>query len=239
MAINDANEIRREIARHVVERKHQQLGEHMQAGACYGSVAHNAASEYSDVELVILTDDTLSLIDESFFEQGIMVECTTLPTTRMFNASQRVTGRWGIEADQYRHHLPIWDPNNFFPKLWDVARNLPQESFVQGLRENWWSYYERRTKFLNAFLLQDMARIQYDGWGVAFGAAMHIALHEQRPYESMRTIWKDVSERGYGMTEMVDLLVTGPYDQLPDAVEVVWKNTHSWGVPEGAVNNGN
>ena len=233
MTTHDANEIRREITRSVIERKRQELGEHMQAGACYGSVAHHAASEYSDVELVVLTDDTLSLMDESFFERGIMVECTTLPTTRMFNASQRVNTRWGIEADQYLHHLPLWDPDNLFPKLWEYAHNLPQEAFAQALRENWWGYYERRTKFLNAILLQDMARIQYDGWGVAFGAAMHIALHEQHPYESMRTIWKDVSERGYGMTELVDLLATGPYDQLPQAVECVWNNTRSWGEPEG------
>lgn len=238
MSLNDANQIRRTIVHSVIERKRQELGEHMLAGACYGSVAHNAASDYSDVELVVLTDDTLSLVDESFFEQGIMVECTMLPMTRMFNASQRVTPHWGIEADQYRHHLPIWDPDNLFPKLWDVARDLPQEAFAHALREHWWGLYERRTKFLNAFLLQDMARIQYDGWGFAFGAAMHIALHEQRPYESMRTIWKDVSERGYSMAELVDLLATGPYDQLPQTVEDVWNNIRLWGASEGVTSSG-
>jgi predicted nucleotidyltransferase len=50
------NTIRIEIARRIVERKRQELGEHLIAAACYGSVAHNAALPHSDVEIVIVTD---------------------------------------------------------------------------------------------------------------------------------------------------------------------------------------
>jgi hypothetical protein len=226
------NTIRIEIARRIVERKRQELDEHFIAAACYGSVAHNAALPHSDIEIVIVTDDTVTANETQFFEQGIMVECDVLPASRMLTAARRVTLDWGIEADQYLHHLVICDPNQFFPRLWAVASDLPQENFDNALKVSWWDAYEIRGKVYNALLAEDHPRMSYTGCEFAYSAAMHIALHERKPYESGRTLWQDVITRGYGMKELVDVLSTGALDKIIEAVDNVWDQIKAWGTPE-------
>jgi hypothetical protein len=225
--------IRLEIARRIVERKKQELGEHLVAAACYGSVAHHASMEYSDIELIILTDDAIEAREDMFFDDGIMVECDILPAARMLKAAQLVRASWGIEADQYLYHLVLWDPDQFFPRLWATARNLPAEDFERALKTSWWREYEIRTKALNAQVLADRTRLCAHGWDFAKAAAMHIALYERKPYESGRTLWQDVTARGYGMKELVDALTTGNIQQIPSAIDNVWKQTKTWGAPEG------
>ncbi len=220
------------IAQQIVERKKQDLGDHLRAAACYGSVAHHAASEYSDVEMVLLTDESIPAKEEQFFVQGIMVECDMLPASRMLRAAQRVTKRWGIEADQYRHHLVLLDIDGFFPLLWEAARTLSEAAFTEVLPASWWWCYESRNKVRNAFSAKDGPRIRSEGWFFATAAAMHIALYERRPYESGRTLWQDVATRGYGMRELVALLTTGLLEHILPAVDDVWKQIGQWGAPE-------
>lgn len=63
---------------------------------------------------------------------------------------------------------------------------------------------------------------------------MRIALHDREPYESGRTIWRDVAARGYRMDALVAALVAGDIVNIEAAVERVWERTGVWGAPEGA-----
>ncbi len=227
------NAIRVEIAREIVERRQEELGAHLVAAACYASVAHGAALPYSDVEIVLLTDDAVEAREDQFFERDIMVECDMLPASRMLAAAQQVTRTWGIEADQYRRHLVLWDPDGFFPRLWAVATAIPAEAFAPALAAGWWWAFEIRGKFLNAQLVADHPRMVHHGWQFAYAVAMRTALQERAPYESFRTIWRDVAARGYGMAGLIDALTTGALDRLPHAIEEVWERTRAWGAPPG------
>jgi hypothetical protein len=229
----DHNAIRLEIAPSVVERMRQALAPHVIAGACYGSVAHGAATAYSDVELLIVTDDDVEGRDEMLFERGIMVECNIIPGSHLLEAAQRVAANWGIQADEYRHQYAIWDPEGFFPRLRAEANNIPDESFEKALRENWHWFYESRTKAFAALDAEDLTRAVYDGWHFAYTAAMRIALHERKPYESGRTLWRDVLARGYGMKELTDVLTQARFGEIKEAIDNVWGKVGNWGAPEG------
>lgn len=150
-------------------------------------------------------------------------------------AAQRVTKRWGIEADQYRCHLALLDLDTIFPDLWEKATNIPDAMFTEVLPAAWWWCYESRNKLRNAWSAEDGPRIRSEGWGVATAAAMHIALYERRPYESGRTLWQDVVARGYGMEELVPLLTTGSLEHILPAVDDVWKQIGLWGAPDKTV----
>ncbi len=228
------NDLRLAIARAVIERKHGELDEHLLAAAIYGSVAHHAAQANSDVELVLLTDDATPALEEHFFEQGVMVECDRLPFTRMLAAAPRVTPEWGVEADQCRHHLVIWDPAGLFPQVWAAANSIPEDAWAPALARSWWWAYEMRGKVRNAALLGDDAQTRYWGWRFAYAAAMRIALHERRPYESGRTLWGDVIARGYAMRELTQALGENPpsaLEAIVAAIEAVWAQTSDWGRP--------
>ncbi len=226
-----ATRMRIDIARRIAARKRAELGPHATAAACYGSVAHGAAAEHSDVELIVIVDDEASAREEMLVEDGVLVECDLVPAARMLTAAARVTWTWGIEADAYRHHLILWDPDDFFSRLHDVATAIDRASFQAALGESWWRAYEGRGKVLNAVAERDRPCALYLGWGFAYSAAMRIALYDQAPYESVRTLWRDVSARGYGVNRLADMLADGSLEEVRDAVENVWEQTRAWGAP--------
>jgi kanamycin nucleotidyltransferase len=230
----DANAIRVELAQALVERKRTELGEHLLAAAVYGSVAHGAASTHSDVEVALVTDETVPYGDHWYLDRGIMVEYTCVSAERWLAAAHRIDVAWGVEADQNQHHLVLWDPDGYFPRLQAHARAVPDEAFAPALRESWWRAFEARGKFLNAAEQGgDGARIRYTGWQFAYIAALRIALYERRPYESGRTIWADVAARGYGMRALLLALESVNTSDIAGALENVWAQIRTWGMPDG------
>lgn len=225
--------IRFELALTIVAQRQRDLGRALVAAACYGSVAHGAAMPHSDVELVLITDDTVEAMEEQFYAGGIMVECDRLPAARMLAAARRIRWTWGIEADQYEHHWVVWDPDGFFPRLWEVAAEARRSvDFGPAERRGWWVAAELRDKLRNALMTDDGPRAVYLGWEVARAVALRIALHDRVPYESGRTLWADVAARGYGMPALIAALTTGELPAIARGVEGVWERTRAWGAPE-------
>src|SRR5579875_979056 len=233
-ASSDANEQRLALGRAVIARKQPELGAHLRAAAFYGSVAHHAAQEHADVEIVLLTDDETPLLEERFFEQGVMVECDRLPATRMIAAAGRVGPEWGVETDQHLHHLIVFDPEGLFPQVCAAVQSIPDEAFIQPLERTWWWAYEMLGKLRNAAALGDDPQTRYVGWRYAYAVALRIALHERRPYVSLRTLWADVIARGYGMGELARTLAGAPLSEIEAAALAVWEHTRAWGKPVGS-----
>jgi kanamycin nucleotidyltransferase len=105
----------------------------MLAGAVIGSVAHGAAAEHSDVELVVVTGATVEERDEYFFDEGVMVECAVVQTERLLTSARSVPWNWGFKADAYRHQKAIWDPDGFFVQLRQAAESIPYDDFERAL----------------------------------------------------------------------------------------------------------
>jgi KNTase C-terminal domain len=229
----EAQAIRLEIAGGLVERRRADLGEHLLAAAVYASVAHGAALPHSDVEVILLTDETVPAREDFCLERGILLEADMLPASRLLAAAGRVTRTRGIEADQYRHHLVLDDPQDIFPRVWEAANHPPDDAFAPALTRSWWSAFEMRGKMLNGALVGDLCRVLYHAWEFAYWAALRIALQERRPYESHRTLWGDVAARGYGMAGLVTALTEGGHERVTSAAEEVWLQTWRWGAPEG------
>jgi KNTase C-terminal domain len=225
-----------EIARRCVERKRRELGDAMLAGAVYGSVAHRAAAEHSDVEVIAVVDETVDEGDEHFFDEGVMVECSLANADRLLVSARRVPWNWGIKADAYRHQEPIWDPTSFFERLREAASSIPDDDFEPALEESWWIVYEEREKLRNAVAAGEVPRAVYLGWELAYAAAMRIALINREPYESGRTLWRDAVQRGHGMAALVEALTEGAsaLEAVKSAVDGVWRELGSLHVPSSA-----
>jgi kanamycin nucleotidyltransferase len=206
----------------------------MLAAAVIGSVAHGAAAEHSDVELVVVTDPAVAERDEYFFDEGVMVECALVQAERLLASARSVPWNWGIKADAYRHQIPLFDPKRFFERVRRASESIVDEEFELALEQSWWILFEERGKLRNAIAQEDTPRAVYLGWELAYGAAMRIALRERRPYESVRTLWRDAASRGYGMRELVDALVQGSLPEITRRIDDLWGTIGAWDVPPGA-----
>jgi hypothetical protein len=208
----------------------------MIAGAIYGSVSYGAAGEHSDVEVIVVTDEAIEEVDEYFFDESVMVECAVVQADRLVASAGEVPWNWGIKADAYRHQLPVWDPDAFFEGLRAAALSIPAERFERALEGTWWWCFETRGKFLNALAAGDVPRALNTAWQFAYAAAMRIALRERKPYESMRTVWTDVSSRGYRIEPLLGALADGAsaLAGLRERLDEVWSEIGAWGRPSSA-----
>jgi hypothetical protein len=207
----------------------------MVAGAVYGSVGHRAASEHSDVEVMIVTDDSVEEDDEYFFDEGVMVQCSVVQAERLVASAHRAGWNWGIKADAYRHQIAIWDPGSFLERLRKSAATIPDADFERALEETWWIVFELRRKLRTAVATENVPRAVYLGMRFAYGAAMRIALRERKPYESGRTLWSDAASRGYGMEKLIEALTRGALPEITSSVDDVWRTIGAWDVPPGAL----
>ena len=66
---------RMNLAEEIVGSYGRQMGEHLVAAACYGSVAHGQADAHSDLELIVLTDASIEAVNVHMVQHGIQVEC--------------------------------------------------------------------------------------------------------------------------------------------------------------------
>jgi hypothetical protein len=234
--IPDHNELRLEIARRCVERKRRELGDAMLAGAVYGSVAYGAAAEHSDVEVIVVTDESVEERDENFFDEGIQVECAIVRAERVLESAGKVGWDWGITADAYRHQVPIWDPGAFFERLRAAAASIPDEDFTRTLEGTWWWCFETRGKFLNALAADDVLRALNLGWQFAYAGAMRLALRDRKPYESMRTLWTDAASRTTALKPLLEGLSGGgaALPEITRCIDNLWDETRALGVPAEA-----
>ena len=230
------DETRRRInlADEMVWEYRRELGEHVVAAACYGSVAHGRADVHSDLELLVLTDIAIEAVNVHTMRNGIQVECDVLPTERLRHAAQVVTIEWGIEADCYRHHWVLWDPTEQFATIREAALATPRERFDAVLQQTWWAAREWASKVVAMVETGNRAGAQFTAWQYLYLVAMRVALAHQEPYESLRTLWQEASARGFGVADMVGVLAGGNIAHLPEVVRAVQQHTGSWGEPADA-----
>ena len=230
-ALATEQERRIRLAHRVAEDQRAILDCHALAAACYGSVAHGRADVHSDLELLILTDDGVPPVDIHVLEYNVQVECDVLSVARLLNAARRVTPEWGFEADCYRYHLVLWDPHHHFDAVRTASLQIPAASFAEALEQSWWSHRELAETVRAACKAGDPPGIHHAAWQYLVSTAARIALHERRPYESLRALWADVTRRGYGTREMVVALTSGPLDAVLGTLALVEVATGAWGAP--------
>lgn len=72
---------------------------------------------------------------------------------------------------------------------------------------------------------------QFTAWQYLYLVALRVALAQQEPYVSLRTLWQEASARGFGVADMVGVLAGGDIPHLPEVVQAVQKHIGSWGAP--------
>jgi predicted nucleotidyltransferase len=227
----DETQRRINLAWKVVREYRHQLGEHVVAAACYGSVAHGRADAHSDLELLVLTDMTVEPVNVHTVRDGVAIECDVIPTARLRQAAQLVTLDWGVEADGYRHHYILWDPRDEFVAVREASLQTPAERFDEVLQHSWWSAREWASKVIAMVETANNPGAQYTAWQYLYVASMRVALRQQEPYVSLRTLWQEASARGFGVADMVSVLTGGEISLLPEVLHTVQQHTGVWGAP--------
>jgi hypothetical protein len=160
---------------------------------------------------VVLTTDDVSPVEDQFVRHGILVELDRLSASRMLAAASQVRPLWGVEADQYRYHWEIWDPEGIFAQVRTRATSVPDTAFRPALDASRYRLRELWGKFLNAAEASEPDTAFDVAWRFAHAAAMRLALRERRPFESGCTLWREARERSAGIDQLLDAVTGGQF----------------------------
>ena len=91
--------------------------------------------EVADLEVsVITTGDEVEVPARALRYQGLVIDVAPIPADVYLDEAGQIGPLWPLAADQYLHHLPVYDPTEFFAKLRDAHQEAvassPPEAFL-------------------------------------------------------------------------------------------------------------
>ena len=76
--------------------------------------------EATDLEVsVVTTGDEVDIPARALRYRGLVIDVVAIPADVYLDEAGEVGPLWPLAADQYLHHLPLYDPTDFFKKLRD------------------------------------------------------------------------------------------------------------------------
>jgi hypothetical protein len=101
-----------------------------------GHGGHGAGErEATDLEVsVVTTGEEVDIPARALRYRGLVIDVVAIPADVYLDEAGEVGPLWPLAADQYLHHLPLYDPTDFFKKLRDrhqeAVAATPADTFL-------------------------------------------------------------------------------------------------------------
>ncbi len=134
---HQAIETARELAGRLLARHGQQaiLAVGLHGEAVRDQAARGERGDVADIELsVITTGPEVDVPARALRHRGVVIDLAAIPADAYLDEAGQIGPLWPLAADQYLHHLPLYDPSDFFGKLRDTHQEAvassPPEAFL-------------------------------------------------------------------------------------------------------------
>lgn len=105
-------------------------GESIVATGIRGSVARQEDVEQSNLNMVVVTAAPDVAVSRALLYGPIAVELFVIDATAYLEDARIVGPWWPVRADQFAHHIPLHDPNEFWKSLraaYEEAMSVPRD----------------------------------------------------------------------------------------------------------------
>ncbi len=91
----------------------------------HGSMAHDDSDDFSDIDLVVVTNRPVEGLTSLVREvRGVIVDFGVTPSEEYLAAARTLTRRWPFEADQYLTTRSIYDPKGWHQQLRETHQEM-------------------------------------------------------------------------------------------------------------------
>lgn len=136
-----------DIARSFASRIHKEMGEILKAVVLFGSNARKTSGPHSDIDVLVIIDDTATIITRDVAEgyRMLIQQVITKVSRRLHVVSLRLTSFWDytrlgdpIAINILRDGVTLFDTGIFLP-----LQLLLQKGRIRPSQESIWSYYTK------------------------------------------------------------------------------------------------
>lgn len=241
------HEQRLALAHDLTQRILARYGEEVLGVAIYGSVARNEDSQYSDLEMKVVTSNAVAESDvEYVHSSGAKVEINYEPEDIYLHNAGTVGDHWWHTAGQYRNQLITFrrDDSNIFARASVAAQELLHDEapfkarMAQLIVDN---LYELMNKIRGAWQRRDESNLRWWAHDFVYDTACYLALANRVYFITSGTIWQQVLEFSIlteGFADELTLLAgfeQGSLAAVYRAAEELWANIQQLAVQQGII----
>ncbi len=188
------HEDRLAVARDLAQRILKKYGDAVLGIAIYGSVARGADTPYSDIELKVITTDSVDEHDvEYVHSSGMKVEINYEQAEKYLYRAGGVDTDWPIWAGQYRQQLVLFERENFFAQAQRAVEGLKAKDFraaqAQLIAED---LYELVQKIRGAWEHHREENLRWWAGRFLWFSIMWLGLANRKHFASGGTVWEEV-----------------------------------------------
>lgn len=162
--------------------------------ALYGSVARNADTQHSDLEMLVATTAAISEHDTEYVHSsGLKVEINYEQAENYLRRAGSVDSDWPIWAAQYRQQLVLFEREEFFAQVRKATKNLQDEDFRRAqarlIAED---LYELVQKIRGAWQQKREENLRWWAGRFLWFSVMWLGLANRHYFTTGRTVWEEV-----------------------------------------------
>ncbi len=188
------HEDRLALARELVQRILRKYGDAVLGIALYGSVARRADTAYSDIELRVITDDSVVEHDVEYVHtSGAKIEINYEQAKSYLRRAASVDTEWPIWAAIYRQYLVLFEREDFFAQAQRAIENLKDEDFraaqAQLISED---LYELVQKIRGAWEQKKEENLRWWAGRFLWFSVLWLGLANRKYFTTGGTVWDEV-----------------------------------------------
>jgi kanamycin nucleotidyltransferase len=159
-----------------------------------GSTAKNLDRPYSDLEMIVVVRDGVTIPTKYYVHRGLVVEVDYPQESNFLKAARHLTRNWPMEADQYRNRIIPFERKGWTARLDQALAENEKEDVSEALRFAAVELTEDLSVLLNARITGDAVQTRIRGFAIAGEASMLVFLLNRRYVTTTSWYWKQVFE---------------------------------------------
>ncbi len=188
------HEDRLALARDLAQRILRKYGDAVLGIALYGSVARGVDTTYSDIELRVITDDSVVEHDVEYVHtSGVKIEINYERAQNYLRRAASVDTEWPIWAAIYRQYLVLFEREDFFTQAQRAIENIKDEDFraaqAQLIAED---LYELVQKIRGAWAQKHEENLRWWAGRLLWFSVLWLGLANRQYFTTGSTVWEEV-----------------------------------------------
>ena len=156
-----------------------------------GSTSKGLDRPYSDLEIVAIVRDGVTIPDKYYVHKGLIIEVAYPGESAFLKAATRVGRDWPIEADQYRNRVVLFERDEWLKRLEEAVEQSDKADASDAIRWAMVQLTEGTSALLNAELTGDQMGMRTGGLYVAVDATRVVFLLNRKYETTTSWVWKE------------------------------------------------
>jgi kanamycin nucleotidyltransferase len=228
------------LAEQIVQRILAVRGKQVLAIGLYGSLARGTDQLYSDIEMKCVLNTEEEDYSLEWIENGCKIEVNFESEDVILNEAATVDEDWAITHGAYFDLKRLYGSHDFFIKLQNTLKSLPQELFVDAIREIIiGNIYEDIGKLRNSRLAGNMGYLPLLACSIVEQGALAIGLAHKKCYSTRALVLKESLEfdnRPHGYEKLCQMVMganLNDFDTITTTLEMFWVGLVEWAFEKG------